>query len=245
MSISLQFTRASLGARIQRAALGALDLIFPVRCSSCDAPGESPFCGICADTLVPLPAGCPVCCVPQDEALLPLLRPRRCLHCRERAPLFAVAAAPYLFGGALLEAIHRLKYERREDLARPLSVLFEACPVPRSDLLVPVPLHPSRLRERGFDQARLLADGAAKRFNLPVAAVLERVRATGQQVGRDRGARERNVRGAFLVSGKVRGSRLCLIDDVMTTGATAAAAAEALLLAGAARVEVRTLARAP
>jgi ComF family protein len=244
MSISLHLPRVTLGAHLQRAALGALDLIFPTRCASCDAPGESPFCGICADTLVPLPAGCPVCGVPRDEALLPSLRPRRCVHCRERAPPFALATAPYLHGGALAEAIHRLKYERREDLGRELAVLFEACAVPESDLLVPIPLHPRRLRERGYDQSRLLADGAKRRFRLPVAALLERVRATGQQVGRDREARERNVRGAFRACGKVGGLRLCLIDDVMTTGATAAAAAEALLWAGAARVEVRTLARA-
>jgi ComF family protein len=235
----------SISLHFHRAALGALDLIFPARCGSCDAPGEAPFCGVCADTLLPLPPGCPVCAAPEDEALLPLLRPRRCAHCRERAPAFVLAAAPYLHGGALAEAIHRLKYERREDLGPSLAVLFEACAVPKSDLLVPIPLHPSRLRERGYDQARLLADGAAKRWRLPVAALLLRIRPTGQQVGRDRAARERNVRGAFAAGGSVLGLRICLIDDVLTTGATASAAAEALLGAGAARVEVRTLARAP
>lgn len=236
MSISLQLSRA---------ATGALDLLFPTRCASCDAPGESPFCGVCADTLVPLAAGCPLCGEPGDESLLPSLRPRRCLHCRERPPPFALATAPYLHGGALADAIHRLKYERREDLGSSLAVLFEACAAPKSDCLAPIPLHPRRLRERGFDQARLLAAGAAKRFRLEVLPLLTRVRATGQQVGRDRAARERNVRGAFRASFRARGLRVCLIDDVLTTGATAAAAAEALLLAGAARVEVRTLARAP
>jgi ComF family protein len=235
----------SLAVHLQRAALGALDLIFPARCASCDAPGETPFCGICADTLVPLPAGCPVCGVPQDDSLLPALKPRRCLHCRERAPAFVFASAPYLHGGALAEAIHRLKYERREDLGPALSVLFEACAPPRSDCLAPIPLHPQRLRERGFDQARSLADGAARRFGLPVVSLLTRIRPTGQQVGRDRAARERNLRGAFRASEKARGLRVCIIDDVLTTGATASAAAEALLDAGAARVEVRTLARAP
>ncbi len=237
--------RVSVLLHLRRAGLAALELVFPPRCAACDEPGESPFCAVCAETLVPLTAGCPVCSVPQDEALLPALKPRRCPHCRVQPPRFTFASAPYLHGGALAEAIHRMKYERREDLGPALGVLFEACPVPKSDLLVPVPLHPRRLRERGYDQARLLADAAGGRFGLPVAPLLRRIRATGQQVGRDRTARERNVRGAFSPTGGVQGLRVCLIDDVLTTGATASAAAAALLDAGAARVEVRTLARAP
>lgn len=235
----------SISLRLRRIALGVLDLVFPARCAACDAPGDSPFCALCAETLIAVPAGCPVCGVPQDESLLPALKPRRCPHCRACPPRFVLAGAPYLHGGALAEAIYRLKYQRREDLGSALGVLFEACAVPKSDVLVPIPLHPRRLRQRGYDQARLLADGASKRFHLPVAPLLRRVRETGQQVGRDRTARERSVRGAFAAKGDVLGARVCLIDDVLTTGATASAAAGALLDAGAARVEVRTLARAP
>ena len=229
----------------RRLAAGALDLLFPARCAACDSAGESPFCGVCAETLVPLPAGCPVCGVPQDESLLPALKPRRCPHCRARPPGFAFATAPYLHGGALAEAIHRLKYENREDVAAALGVLFEACAAPKSDVLVPIPLHPRRLRQRGYDQAKLLADALGKRFRIPVSLLLRRVRDTGQQVGRDRACRERGVRGAFAAAGDVTGARICLVDDVLTTGATASAAGFALLRAGAARVEVRTLARAP
>jgi len=235
----------SIGENLRRLGGAALELLFPPRCAACDALGDSPFCAVCAETLLPLPAGCPLCSVPQDETLLPALKPRRCPHCRLHPPRFAFATAAYLHGGALAEAIHRLKYERREDLGLALGVLFEACPVPKSDLLVPIPLHPRRLRQRGYDQARLLADGAARRFGIPVAPLLRRVRETGQQVGRDRTARERSVRGAFAATGNLAGLRACLIDDVLTTGATASAAAAALLEAGAARVEVRTLARAP
>src|SRR6478672_6000201 len=99
---------------LRRAAGLVLDAVFPDRCASCDAPFEAPFCGPCADSLMPVDNGCPVCGAPGEE----LGKPRRCAHCRERAPPFARAVAPYLHGGALMEAIHRLKYERREDLAR-------------------------------------------------------------------------------------------------------------------------------
>jgi ComF family protein len=235
----------SISLRLRRLTAGALDLLFPASCAACDTPGDSPFCALCAETLIPLPAGCPLCGVPQDESLLPALKPRRCPHCRARPPRFAFAAAPYLHGGALAEAIHRLKYEKREDLGPALGILFEACAAPESDVLVPIPLHPRRLRQRGYDQAALLAASASNRFRLPVAPLLRRVRETGQQVGRDRTSRERGVRGAFAAAAGVLGARICLIDDVLTTGATASAAAGALLEAGAARVEVRTLARAP
>jgi ComF family protein len=176
---------------------------------------------------------------------MPALRPRRCGACRSRAPMFVLARAPFLHGGALAEAIHALKYEGREELARPLGMLFEAVERPRVDLICPLPLHPARLVRRGYDQAALLAREAARRFALPFAHLLERARATPPQVGRDRPARARNVRGAFRALKGVQGRAICLIDDVLTTGATAGEAARALYEGGARRVEVRTLSRAP
>ena len=215
--------------------LGALErasaMLFPDRCGACWKECEGPFCETCAESLVPTPAGCPVCGEPADEALLPALRPRRCARCRERAPPFAKARAPYLHGGPLAEAIWRLKYD--------------GCEAPRSRLVAPIPLHVSRLRERGYDQAALLARAAAQRFGLPYADLLLRARPTKAQVGLDRTRRETNVRGAFRARRPVPGARVCLVDDVLTTGATAAEAARALLAAGASSVEVRTLARAP
>jgi len=120
---------------------------------------------------------------------------------------------------------------------------------------VPVPLHPRRLRARGFSQAQALAAAARRAAPSPAGAlppvdatVLARVRATDEQAGLSRAARARNVHGAFAVSsraaGRVAGRRVLLVDDVVTTGATAAACARALLGAGAARVEVLALARA-
>jgi ComF family protein len=224
---------------------GAASLLFPDRCGACEALCRGPFCDPCSETLLPVPPGCPLCGEPGDEALLPLLKPRRCVRCRKDPPPFALARASFLHGGALSEAIHRLKYEGREELARPLGALFAGCEAPRTDVVTPIPLHPARLRERGYDQAALLAREAGRRYALPVRRLLERMRPTRQQVGLDRCRREQNVRAAFRAMPAARGLRVCLVDDVLTTGATAAEAARALLLAGAIRVEVRTLARAP
>jgi len=230
---------------VLRDLLGAIpSLLFPDRCGACEALCDGPFCPLCADTLLPVPAGCPVCGEPADEALLPVLRPRRCVRCRKEAPPYVQARAPFLHGGALAEAIHRLKYEGREQLARPLGTLFAACETPRCDVIAPVPLHPTRLRERGYDQAALLAREAGRWFHLPVRPLLVRTRPTRQQVGLDRDRRERNVRGAFRARPGAAGLRICLVDDVLTTGSTVAEAARALLGASAVRVEVRTLARA-
>jgi ComF family protein len=235
--------------RLLRAATDVLgraaDLLWPPACAACDALGEEPFCAACADTLLPTPSGCPACGAPADEALLPALRPRRCPACRAQAPPYASARAPYLHGGALAEAIHRLKYEGRLELARPLGVLFAGCEPPRADAVAPLPLHASRLRERGYDQAFLLAAQAAHRFALPFLPLLRRVRPTRQQVGLDRKHRAHNLTGAFRALPRASGLRVCLVDDVLTTGATAAEGARALLAAGATGVEVRTLARAP
>ena len=186
---------------------GLLSLLFPARCAACDALGAEPFCDGCAETLVATPAGCPVCGAPLDEALMPALKPRRCGPCRAHAPPFVSARAPFLHGGALAEAIHALKYEKRAELARPLGALFEAVERPRVDLICPLPLHPDRLRRRGYDQVALLAHEAGRRFGLPVEHVLERARATAPQVGRDRKSRSKNVHGAFRARGMCAADR--------------------------------------
>jgi ComF family protein len=231
-------------ARLRDLCLGLPSLLFPDRCAACDVLCEGPFCAPCADALVPTPPGCPLCGEPGDEALLPALRPRRCARCRATPPAYACARAPYLLGGSLADAIHRFKYEGREELARSLATLFAGCEAPRADVVAPVPLHARRLRERGYDQAALLARAAARLWCVPMRLLLVRVRPTPQQVGSDRRKREQNVRGAFRGLAAARGLRVCLVDDVLTTGATAAEAAQTLVAAGAVRVEIRTLARA-
>lgn len=114
-----------------------------------------------------------------------------------------------------------------------------------ADVIAPIALHPDRRRERGFDQALLLARAIAKGAGRPCRAdLVRRIRDTGRQVGSDRAERERNLAGAFVASAAVRGMGIALVDDVVTTGATARAAATAVMEAGASRVVVLAVARA-
>jgi ComF family protein len=140
------------------------------------------------------------------------------------------------FAGATRALIHALKYGRRTSVAPSLIGAVEpalvALPFPPADVIVPVPLHAVRRRERGFNQARLLAAEIARRLETPLDDGLVRARPTADQTGLDRAARLANVRRAFAATG-LRGARVLLVDDVVTTGATLSAAAAALLDAGA------------
>jgi ComF family protein len=149
----------------------------------------------------------------------------------------------------LAAAIQDLKYRRHRAVAATLGTLLaEHYPFAEDALLVPVPLHRSRLRTRGFNQALLLARALGRRRGLPVVAkALARVRATTAQSGLGASERRRNLQGAFVVRrpGAIRGHSVVLIDDVLTTGATADGCARALRAAGATTVDVYTVGRAP
>jgi ComF family protein len=208
------------------------------------------------------------------ETMLAVLAPPRCAACDESARRLAVfcrscartaAKAPgegepsfaaLVYGGAVARAIARMKYEARPDLARPLGDLLWRALAPRmaslrGAVVVPVPLHPSRLAERGYNQSALLARRVAKHLGAPFAPrALARTRQTQQQAALDRAARVKNVAGAFEARGglcgeHVRGRVVLLVDDVATTGATLDACERALLGAGAADVQRAVLASAP
>jgi len=155
---------------------------------------------------------------------------------------------PFLYGGALADAVHRLKYEDCPHFAKPLAALVCAEldeELAWASLVAPVALHPSRLKRRGYDQALLLAKALAQQKGKKLSPrAVRRVRPTRSQVGLDRAHRRTNVTGAFEADPtQVAGHRVLLVDDVVTTGATAHAAAEALLAAGATGVRVVALAR--
>jgi ComF family protein len=149
----------------------------------------------------------------------------------------------------LAAAVRALKYQARRPLARTLGTLLaREYPFAPDAVLVPVPLHPRRLRERGFNQSLLLARALGRARRLVVARrALVRIRATVAQPGLTRAEREENLRGAFAVrtAEAIRDHAVVLVDDVLTTGATANACAAALLAAGATRVDVYTVCRAP
>jgi ComF family protein len=208
------------------------------------------------------------------EAMLALLAPPRCAACDERVRMLAVfcpscarsatsaprepgpAHAALVYGGAVARAIARMKYESRPDLARPLGdLLWRAlesnAPLLRRAVIVPVPLHPTRLAERGFNQSALLARRVAMYLGAPLEPrVLARTRETQQQAALDRTARRMNVAHAFEARGAraaevVRRRVVLLVDDVVTTGATLDACERALLSAGAACIHRAVVASAP
>jgi len=225
---------------VARAALGALlELVFPPRCAACGEPvSAEPFCAVCDGAVDPVPAGCARCGQPGPDPL--------CGACLASPPAFDAVRAAGLFGGPLADAVHAFKYGGRPALARPLGAwLARRSPLPEGAVVVSIPLARARRVSRGYDQAALLADALARSAGRKRAvAALRRVRETPPQVGKTREERARNVARAFEASAAVAGRDVVLVDDVVTTGATADAAAAALRRAGARSVVVVALARA-
>lgn len=207
------------------------------------------MCQPCLRSPEPLSAGhfCATCRTAFANPF-PLDESGRCALCRAGVQGFDAAYSFGAYEGRLRELIHLFKFEGVRTLAAPLAAfLAAACPRDeRVDALVPMPLHWRRRWQRGFNQAGLLAAELGRRLGIPVLGAVRRVRATAPQSGLTNARRRANVARAFLPSRRcaLRGLRLLLVDDVLTTGATAAACSRALRSAGAAYVAVLTLARA-
>lgn len=233
-----------------------LEAVFPSVCPLCRQPAAGDGLGCDAHRL-PLALAGPRCgrCARRLSDALP--DGERCAECRLRAPSFRslAALADYRDRGAVREWILALKYGRRPDLAdtlgRALGARLSAlapCEGEPRQVLVPVPLHFLRRIERGYDQALLLAHGAAWAAGIPVARALVRTRFTAVQGALGAPSRTANVHRAFRVRRfsvrAVRGACVWLVDDVITSGATADECARTLLRAGAHTVRVLAVARA-
>lgn len=224
-----------------------IDIIYPPACPVCGSSiGKQGICGRCTASFRRIESPlCTRCGIPfmteGDEDHL-------CGTCiRERVP-FDRAASVCFYDGALSEAIRRLKYSKRSSLASSLGDLLASHPVTSEDcdVIVPVPLHMERLKERGFNQSHLLAKRAANGMPVEVNPyILERTRPTLAQAGMNSRERIINIRGAIRVreGADVKGKNILLIDDVYTTGATVRECSRVLKKGGAKKVNVLTLAR--
>lgn len=232
-----------------------LDFFLPTSCAYCRSQvGDSGipfFCSACwADFSVMGGPACPTCGRPFESPEALVSSPAHvCGQCRLRPPKYDQAVSVGHFEGPLREAIHRFKYKPCRALGKPLSqwMTRNIRLAPDIDLVMPVPLHRKRLRQRGFNQALLLAHGVSSAYRIGLSYDnLVRTRYTRPQVELTGEERIKNVAGAFALRRpqEVEGKRVVLVDDVFTTGATMDECARVLKQAGASEVISLTAARA-
>lgn len=236
-------------------AVAALDLVFPAHCPACAAPlGEGrrdPLCGPCWVAIERIgPPHCSRCGRPATalEGAAWSAAGGPCPGCLAQPPAFDWARAAGVYAGPLRESLHALKFAGKRAVARPLGDLLvtQCAGAVEADVtaLVPVPLGRERQRGRGFNQAELLASRVAACLGVRVApGWLRRRHETRPQSDLSAAERRANVRQAFVASPAVGGRHVVIVDDVLTTGATAGECARALRAAGARRVGVLTVAR--
>jgi ComF family protein len=237
-------------AGVTRALDALVAVMFAPQCAACtrvlEHPTRGPVCEDCWRAVLPLtPPVCDICGDPLPSWRLVSIPLARCPRCRRRQCWVDRARSAGPFQGALRLIIHAFKYDARRSLARPLGSLMRLRGgevLAGADVAVPIPLHPSRRRQRGFNQASDLA----RHVGLPVTAALRRIRATASQADLPSAQRHRNVRGAFDATrnaAALSGRIVVLIDDVSTTGATLEACARVLKELGVREVRALTAAR--
>ncbi len=240
------------GRRLLGELRGLVDLLLPPACPLCGerfGEGEGPFfCSVCLAGFTPARSPrCPHCALPYPAEGVP---DHPCEDCTREPPPFRWVRALGLYEGHLREAVHRFKYRGDMDFDRPLGRLLALTLASdlrdfAPQLILPVPLHRDRLAGRTYNQALLLARVLGRALEIPVpSSLLLRHRSTPSQQGLDATERQRNLRGAFGLGRSLEGERVLLLDDVMTTGATARECARVLLAGGASEVAVAVLGRA-
>jgi ComF family protein len=222
-----------------------LDLLLPHRCLLCEAPdSRRALCEPCRNDLPWLVSACPRCALPLPGTA------ELCGRCLSQPPAFDRCIAAFRYSSPVDRLVGQFKNQRRLSAGKLLSSLLlerlrkgaEA----RPELIAPVPLHWRRQLLRGFNQATFIAGSLASQLDIPLLAVARRSQATPKQQQLDRRRRLGNLRGAFSVNRElVAGRHVAIVDDVVTTGATAQALSLALKRAGAARVDVWAIARTP
>ncbi len=230
---------------------GLVSLFYPPFCAGCAGPveGEDYLCAKCrekAPRLLP-----PFCAKCSQSFCGDISGVFTCANCADRSLHFDAAVSAYRSRGVVRKLIHEFKYGRQIHLRHQLGQwLSEALKDPRLagrrfDLIVPVPLHPARQRERGFNQAELLATALHHLTHRPMSRVLQRTRYTTTQTQFDRSERMENLRGAFRLrrGSNVQGLRMLLVDDVLTTGSTLSECGLTLKDGGALSVHAVTVAR--
>jgi len=257
---------SSLVSGVHGAAAALFVTLFPSDCRLCGTPllniSRLPVCDECLAAMRPISVRqCAICGerLPGDLAAAANCSETRCDLCRRAEPPFVKAAAYGSYEGGLRELIHLLKYEQVRPaadvlgrmLAEAIADLAPSFPAEQV-VIVPVPLHATKRRQRGFNQSELIARAALKilsaearnRFQLS-SGLLERLRPTQSQIGLSRHQRRENLRGAFAVikPEQVSGREILLVDDVFTTGTTVTECARVLRRAGASKVFVATVAR--
>lgn len=220
-----------------------LNYLAPHQCLLCAGQSSTALCESCKNSLPHWDASdsCPRCGHINTQGHL-------CGACQTAAPAFDRTYAAFLYTEPISALIQAAKFANRWSLLPPLGTyLAQMIAIEnRPDRLIALPLHPARLRERGFNQAVEIARPIAKRFQLALEIdTLKRIKNTEHQARLNANARWQNMRGAFIYMGDLSGQRVAIIDDVMTSGASLNAAAKALKLAGATEVQAWVVARTP
>ena len=234
----------SLPGKVDGRLAAPLAWLFALRCLVCGEPGANGR-DLCTDCLAALPRQGPAC----PRCALPMPHPGTCGECLQRPPPLDAAHAAFDYAFPLDRLLPRLKFHRDFAAGRVLAQCMAEryVSLPRPDALLPVPLHPQRLRERGFNQSVELACPLARAWNLPLLldAVVRVRHQQAAQAGLRRAQRLRNLRGAFVARQRLDGAHVLVVDDVMTTGTTLDVLARCLKAAGAARVSNLVVARTP